>query len=165
MMEHVNRFKAVVTAVVGALTALWGWFGWFVVVWIGLMVLDYITGSLAAMKMGEWSSKVAREGIFHKGTEIIVIAIAGVLDFVIGLLLANLPAVSLPFEYSVLLCPLVVAWYVFTELGSILENSGKLGGPQPKWFKRAIAALKGGVDSAGEKLAGDEENLPPSNQT
>lgn len=152
-MEHINGFKTAVAALVGALTALWGWFGWFVLAWVGLMVLDYITGSLAAVKAGEWSSKVAREGIFHKGTEIIMVLIAGVLDFVIGLMLANLPAVALPFTYSVLICPLVVAWYVLTELGSIFENSGKLGGPQPKWFQKAISALKSGVDAAGDNLS------------
>ena len=32
-MDHVNRIKAAVTAVLGLLTALWGWFGWLVVAW------------------------------------------------------------------------------------------------------------------------------------
>ena len=65
-MEHVNAWKAAVTAVFGALTALWGWMGWLVIGWIALMLLDYLTGSAAALKAGEWSSKVAREGIWHK---------------------------------------------------------------------------------------------------
>ena len=33
-MEHINGFKAAVAAVLGGLTALWGWFGWLVLAWL-----------------------------------------------------------------------------------------------------------------------------------
>ena len=49
MTENINSFKAVVTAILASLTALWGWFGWLVWAWVGCMALDYITGSAAAM--------------------------------------------------------------------------------------------------------------------
>ena len=64
-MERVHAFKAAVTALAGCLTALWGWMGWLVVGWAALMGLDYLTGTGAAMKEGNWSSKAAREGIWH----------------------------------------------------------------------------------------------------
>ena len=51
-MEHINRIKAAAVGVLGCLTALWGWFGWLVVAWIGCMVLDYATGSAAALRSG-----------------------------------------------------------------------------------------------------------------
>ena len=47
-MEHINGFKAAVAAVVGCLTALWGWFGWLVVAWVLLMLADWLIGSAAA---------------------------------------------------------------------------------------------------------------------
>lgn len=150
-MEPINRFKLTLSALFAALTALWGWFGWLVLVWLLLMLLDYLTGSAAAIKAGEWSSQAAREGIFHKGTELIVVITAGILDFAVWLLLEHLPALSLPISYSLLACPLVVTWYVLTELGSIFENSGKLGGPQPAWFRRAVAALKSSVEQAADQ--------------
>lgn len=153
MLEHINGFKAAVAVIAGALTALWGWFGWFCIVLAGCMALDYITGTLAAKKAGEWSSQVAREGLWHKLAILVAVIVACVLDFVIGLILAHIPGVTLPFDYSVLFGPLVVAWYVITELGSILENAGKLGAPQPKWFQKAISALQGSVD----KLGGEDE--------
>ena len=156
MNENIHRFKAALAAIFAALTALWGWFGWLVLVWLMLMLLDYVTGSAAAIKTGQWSSQVAREGIFHKGTELIMVVIAGVLDFVIWLLLENLPALSLPVVYSAFACPLVVTWYVLTELGSIFENSGKLGGPQPAWFQRAVAALKNSVEQTGNLTDSDK---------
>ena len=148
-MEHINRFKMGLAALFAALTALWGWFGWLILIWLFLMLLDYITGSAAAIKAGKWSSSVAREGIFHKGAELIVVIAAGVLDFVVWLLLENLPTLSLPLPYAALACPLVVTWYVLTELGSILENSGKLGGPQPVWFQKAVSMLKTTVEQSG----------------
>ena len=47
-------------------------------------------------------------------------------------------------------------WYVLTELGSLLENCGKLGAPQPAWFKKAVSALQNGIDHAGDKLDGEK---------
>ena len=149
-MEQINGFKAAVAAVAGCLTALWGWFGWFCLVLAVCMALDYITGTLAAKKAGEWSSKAAREGLWHKLAILVAVIVACIMDWVISMILANFPSLTLPFEYTVLFGPLVVAWYVITELGSVLENAGKLGAPQPAWFKRAIAALHDSVDKLGK---------------
>lgn len=156
-MEHINGFKAAVAAVIGALSALWGWFGWFCIILAGCMAMDYLTGTAAAKKLGVWTSKVAREGLWHKLAIVIAVIVAGVLDLVVGMIINNIPSITLPFEYTVLFAPLVVAWYIVTELGSILENSGKLGGPQPEWFKKAVAALKNSVDKTGDNLAGETE--------
>lgn len=156
MLENINGFKASLALIAGALTALWGWFGWFVLALALCMLLDYITGTVAAKNAGEWSSKVAREGLWHKAGMLIAVIAACLLDFVIGMILEHIPGITLPFDYGVVFGPLVVAWYVLTELGSILENCGKLGAPQPEWFKKAVAALQGGIDHAGDKLDGEE---------
>lgn len=155
-MEHINGFKAAVAAVVAALTALWGWFGWFVLILAFCMALDYLTGTAVAKKLGIWSSKIAREGLWHKLAIVVAVIVAGILDLVVGMIVNNIPSITLPFAYTVIFAPLVVAWYIITELGSILENSGKLGGPQPEWFKRAIAALKSDVDKAADKLGTEQ---------
>ena len=147
-MEHVNAFKAAIAALCAALTALWGWFGWVVVAWIGCMLIDYATGSAAALRAGEWSSKSARDGIWHKLGSVMAVIVAGILDVVIGHLLGNLPGVELPFAYTVLLCPLVVIWYILTEAGSIIENAGALGAPVPEWLKKVIASLQDKVNEA-----------------
>ena len=156
-MEHVNTFKAALAALCAALTALWGWFGWVVVAWIGCMLIDYATGSAAALRAGEWSSKSARDGIWHKLGSVVAVIVAAILDVVIGHLLANLPGVELPFAYTVLLCPLVVIWYILTEAGSIIENAGALGAPVPGWLRKMIAALEQKVEEAGDGIAGKEE--------
>ena len=93
-MEHINRIKAAAVGVLGCLTALWGWFGWLVVAWIGCMVLDYATGSAAALRSGEWSSKIARDGLWHKLGSMVAVLVAAILDGVIRLALAHIPALD-----------------------------------------------------------------------
>ena len=149
-MEHINGIKAAIAGVLGCLTALWGWFGWLVVVWVLCMVLDYATGSAAALRAGEWASKTARDGLWHKLGEVVAVLVAAILDGVIRLVLANLPALELPFEYTTLVSALVLVWYILTELGSIVENAGALGAAVPNWLARMIAALEDTVDQAAE---------------
>lgn len=151
-MERINMFKAACTALLGAMTALWGWLGWLVVTWIGLMCLDYITGSGAAIKEGKWASKVAREGIWHKAGMVVVVVVAAIADLLISLVLGHLPVVDLPITYSGLICPLVLVWYCLTELGSIAENAVAMGAPCPEWLTKMLAAGKDVVDNAGEHI-------------
>ena len=156
-MEHINRIKATVVGVLGCLTALWGWFGWLVLAWVACMVLDYATGSFAALRAGEWSSKIARDGLWHKLGAIVAVLVAAILDGVIRLVLENIPALELPFEYTVFVSVLVLVWYILTELGSVVENAGALGAPVPAWLARMLAALESGVDRTGSAMGGDGE--------
>lgn len=144
--EKIHQFKAGITAFVGLLTALWGWFGWLVIAWIVCMALDVVTGMAAGCKNGEWSSKTAREGLWHKTGCVAAVVIAGLMDLVMGQLLSS-AGTALPFPYTVLLCPLVVTWYILTEAGSVVENAGKLGAPIPKWLRKTIRTLRDNVDT------------------
>ena len=157
-METMDGWKAAAIALIGALTGIWGWFGWLVIGWVFCMVVDYITGSLAAAKQGEWSSAQAREGIWHKTGMIVVVIVAAGADLLIALVLANIPAVPLPFTYSGLICPIVLVWYVVTELGSIIENAVAMGAPVPGWLTKLLQVSKDAIDSAGEQIAGGDED-------
>ena len=156
-MERVDAWKAAVTAVLGALTALWGWMGWLVVGWVALMLLDYLTGSAAALKEGEWSSGVAREGVWHKLGMIVVVVVAAGSDLLISLVLAHLPVLELPIAYTGLICPLVLVWYCLTELGSIGENAIVMGADVPPWLPKILAAGKNSVDKAGDSAAPEDK--------
>ena len=155
MDKTINQIKAAAAAALGLLTGLWGWFGWLVVGWIGCMALDYLTGSLAAAKEGQWSSGKAREGIWHKCGMIVVVIVAAGADLLLSLVLANLPLAELPIQYAGLVCPVVLVWYIVTELGSIVENAVAMGAVVPNWLTKLLAMSKGAVDSAGDKLGGD----------
>ena len=147
-MDHINGFKAAVAAVLGCLTALWGWFGWLVVAFVGCMALDWITGTMVAKSKGEWSSAVARQGCWHKIGSAVAVIVALIFDWLIATILTNIPGIALPFDYSVFLGPVVLVWYIVTELGSIVENAGALGAPIPAFLQAAIKSLDQAVDGS-----------------
>ena len=152
-MDNNNIFLAVKAAIVGifgAFGAAFGWLGWLVLAWIGCMVVDYISGSSAAMKAGQWSSAQARAGIWHKAGMIVVVIVAAVADNVLALVVASIPSISI--DYTVLLLPMVLVWYILTELGSILENAAAMGAPVPEFLIRILATAKEKVEVA----TGDE---------
>ena len=157
MINQANEVKLAVSGILAALTALWGWFGWLVVLWIGCMVADYLTGTLAACRVGKWDSTVARDGIWHKLGSIVAVLVAAGADMAVGMVANNIPQVSLPFEYTVFLCPLVLVWYIVTELGSICENAGKMGAPLPSFLQRILALFGEGIEAAGDRVAGVEK--------
>lgn len=156
MSEYINSAKLAVVGVLGALTGLWGWLGWLVLGWLGCMVLDYLTGSMAAAKGGAWSSAKAREGIWHKAGMIVVVVVAAGADLLIGIVLQYLPIVALPIQYPGLVCPIVLVWYIITELGSMAENAADMGAPVPSWLLSLLAAGKAAVDQAGVAAGGGE---------
>lgn len=148
-MDNDNIFlavKAVIVGVFGAFGAAFGWLGWLVVAWVVSMAVDWLSGSSAAMQAGEWSSAKARSGIWHKAGMIVVVLVAALADQVLALVLANIP--GLPIEYTVLLLPVVLVWYILTELGSVLENAAALGAPVPEFLIRILANAKDTVENA-----------------
>ena len=150
MEDNLMGFKASIAAFFTALGAFLGWQGIMAVVWVALMALDYITGTAAACHAGEWSSKTAREGLWHKSGMIIVVIVAAIADGVMAVICTNLP---LTMVWPGLILPLVLAWYIITELGSILENAVKMGAPVPEWLVKLLKASLELVDGAGEDAA------------
>lgn len=149
MQSNMMTLKAAVAAFFTAAGAFLGWQGVMIVVWVVMMLLDYLTGTFAAVKGGEWSSAVARQGLWHKGGMIVVVVVAGIADVIMGIICAQLP---LNMTWPVVILPLVLAWYILTEMGSILENAVKMGAAIPEWL---VKILKVGVDivnSKGENL-------------
>ena len=148
-----NKLLVWKTAIVTFFTALGaalGWKGIMLLVWVGVMLLDYISGTFAACKSGEWSSAKAREGLWHKAGMIIVILVAGIADIVMEVACTNL---NLGIAYTGLVLPLVLAWYIITELGSVLENAVKLGVKIPGWLTNMLKISLKAVDKVGEPPA------------
>ena len=142
-MEKKNGFlyaKAAVAALCGAFTAAFGWLGWLVLAWAACMALDWLSGSAAAASRGEWSSAVARAGIWHKAGMVVVVCVAALTDLVLRVAMQNLPVLGLEVDGVVL--PVVLVWYIFTELGSIAENGAAMGAPVPGWLLALLAEGK-----------------------
>lgn len=142
--------KALIAAVAGAFTVAFGWLGWLIVAWVVCMALDWMTGSAAAASKGEWASSVARAGIWHKVAMVVVVLVAGLTDAVLSLAVENLPGLGM--TYSVMVLPVVLVWYIFTELGSIAENAAAMGAPVPEWLTKMLVAGKKAADKGTETL-------------
>ena len=156
-MSEINACKVTMTAFIGGLTAIWGWMGWLVLCWVSLMLMDYITGSAAAAKEGRWSSKVAREGIWHKVGMAVVVTVSAVSDLLIHLVMEQLPVLPFPIAFCGLLCPMVLVWYCITELGSITENAVSMGAKVPKWLRKFLEISQKAVDQTAEGLAAEKK--------
>lgn len=157
-MEHVNAFKGIIAVIGATLTALWGWFGWLVLVWVALMTIDYATGTFAGTQKNGWNSEVATKGLQKKVGSIIAVIVAALADMLIGLIIANIP-ILMPFEYTILICPLVVVWYALTEAGSILENLVAIDVPMPSFFVSIAKSLKLGVEKTADKIFVEEKKI------
>lgn len=149
MKENLAATRAAIVATISAIGAFLGWKGIMLLVWVLLMALDYLSGTFAAMKDGEWASSKAREGAWHKGGAILIVIVAAIADGVMLVICGNIPVLEISWPNIIL--PLVLAWYIITELGSILENAIKLGANPPAWLTKILKAGLSAVEAVGEK--------------
>ena len=147
--DKATEIKALITAGIAFLTALWGWVGWAIAVFMSCMVLDYLTGTWAAKSKGEWSSAAARAGLWHKLGEIAALLVAALCDIALKVILNSTAApIAREINYSEYLTLIVAIWYALTEIGSILENIKKLGAPIPDWLVTGVSKLKAKADTS-----------------
>ena len=143
--EKAIEIKAAITAIIAFVTTLIGWKGVAALIWLCCILLDYVAGSLAAKKENNWSSQIAREGLWHKLGEIFAVLVAALCDIALGIVIGS-TGIQLGFDISSFITPVVLTWYILTEIGSIIENCGKLGAPVPKWFKQYVDKAKNTID-------------------
>lgn len=147
--ETALEIKAFFAAIGAFGTALFGWVGWVVVIWLFALILDYITGSAAAAKDGEWSSKTAREGLWHKLGSIVAVLVAAMCDIALGVVIDGIGAEEVADWIGgsmTFATPMVCIWYIITEAGSILENADKLGAKILDFLRKRLSKLKDKVE-------------------
>lgn len=145
--------KGAIAAVAGMYSAAFGVVGCLALVWVACMAVDYISGSAAACKNGEWSSKVAREGIYHKGGMFLVVVVAAITDAAVRMAVESIPSIGI--DYKAVILPVVLVWYIFTELGSIVENAAAMGANVPEKLVKLLAAGKAAVEKDGAQTVID----------
>lgn len=144
-MDTIKKYVAFILA---AVSSMCGWFGWLVILYVCSMGLDFITGVTVAIKKHKWESRKAREGIYKKVGSIVAVLVALLTDFLLSLIINYVEAIHLPFNYSVLISPLVLIWYILTELGSVLENASELGAPLPLFLRKGIKKMQDSVEAS-----------------
>ena len=149
MENKLEDFKAAVMAILAVLGSFLGWKGVMALVWVAVMGLDYLSGTAAACKEGKWSSCVARVGLWHKLGMILAVLVSAFADIGLEIACDHIP---IGLAWPGVILPLVLAWYILTELGSILENAVRLGAKVPKWLTKFLAAFEHLVDDAADKV-------------
>ena len=123
-------FFQTVIAVIGSLSAyLWGGWSALLGILLAFVVIDYITGVLAAGHQGELSSKVGFRGIGKKIAIFALVAVAHLIDTALG-------------DANVIR-DAAIFFYLANELLSIIENVGTIGVPIPEIFIKAVEIFKG----------------------
>lgn len=136
MNDYLVYIKAALTALATAIAAFLGWKGILCFAWVAAMAIDYASGTAAAWKSGNWSSSVARQGLWHKCGMIFAVAVSAIADGVMDVVTTNL---NLGISWPGLVLPLVLTWYILTELGSVLENAAAMGADIPPILADALA--------------------------
>lgn len=139
-----NIIQATVSVALGALAAYFNVLLVPLTILIVVMVIDYATGMTSAWKSGELESKTGLIGILKKVSYLVLVAVGGVVDYLIsaGLAAAN---VEISITYC---CGLIVCvWLIINELISILENLAELGTPIPKFLVNIVRRLKNTVEN------------------
>jgi len=94
-----------------------------------LMVLDYVTGVLGAIKNKQVNSEIMFWGGFRKGLILAVVVVAVLLDQMVG-------------NSEPILRTLSIYFYVAREGISVTENLGILGVPLPTSISRVLTQLQ-----------------------
>jgi len=132
-----NSFKTVVAIGGTAVSYLFG--GWSTLLGelLAFVVMDYLSGMVAAGIEGQLSSSVGLKGIARKVFIFGMVAVAHLVDTAI--------ADGHVFRDA------TIFFYLANELLSIVENSGRIGLPVPDLIKQAVEILKGKSGGKEEK--------------
>lgn len=116
------------------------------------MLIDYITGMLAAKKEGiehpnnkkyGWNSKKSIQGIYKKVGYIVIDLVAIITDYLIYAISKEL---ELSFKSQTFFGILVSIWLIINELISILENSARMGAKLPAFLQKILSELKKNIE-------------------
>ncbi|MBQ8177455.1 MAG: phage holin family protein [Oscillospiraceae bacterium] len=126
-------FRAVTAIFCTALSFVFGAMDGMFIALIALIVLDYISGVIAAIAEKKLSSAVGARGIAKKLFMLLIVAVSNIVDInVIG-------------EGNVLRT-VTTAFYIANECISLIENAGRIGVPVPKKLMDVLEQLKNDND-------------------
>ena len=124
----------------GAVTSfLFGGWTQLMMVLVVFIVIDFVSGLALAAKEGKAASRELWFGVTRKIATLSIIAVAHLLDTIIG--------------DAHLIRDAAIFFYLAGELLSLIENIGRLGVPIPPVIAKAVLVLRGksGDDSNASK--------------
>lgn len=139
-----NSLKMLMAAILAAVFAYMQQLAASLLVLLGVMVLDYISGISSAWVNHQLSSRIGLIGIVKKVSYLLIVFVGMALDYLI-FLLGQKFGVQINDSYFVGL--LVIIWLIINECISILENADEMGLPVPGFIKKLLARLKQHTDA------------------
>ena len=128
MFENIYKIGAtMIGAIVGY---LWGGWSTLLGVLLAFVIIDYVTGLLAAGSKGKLSSAIGFEGIARKVVIFLLVAVAHLIDVALG-------------GNNDIFRDATIFFYIANELISIIENAGRAGLPVPEKLTNAVEVLRG----------------------
>lgn len=118
-----------------------------------LMIIDYISGMLAAKKEGMehpndakygWSSKKSIIGIYKKVGYILIVLVAISTDYIIFKIINEL---GISYQTNTMFGLLVIIWLILNELLSILENAGRMGVNLPSFLVKVLSDMQNELEN------------------
>ncbi len=124
-----NILKNILAGVCTILSFLFGDMEGMLIALIALIILDYISGVIAAAVEKRLSSEVGAKGIAKKIFMLLIVALANIVDInVIG--------------DGHVLKTVTVVFYICNECISLIENAGRIGVPVPKKLLDVLEQLR-----------------------
>ena len=128
-MDYKDILKSIVAVGGSLVTHLLGGWSALVQILVTFVVIDYITGVLAAAYRGKLDSNIGLKGIAKKVFIFVIVACGHLVDNAMGT--------------QDIVRDAAIYFYMANELLSILENAGEIGLPVPDILKKSIDTLKG----------------------
>lgn len=129
-MDKIFNAASIAAGMVGGLLAvLFGSFDTILWALIVIMALDYVTGVIKAVYKKNVSSKTGFGGLLKKVTVLVLVALANVLQSLIG--------------ENIAIREIVIMFYIANEGISILENVAAVSTKMPQQLKDILLQLRG----------------------
>lgn len=149
-----KTWHALIAVVLGGLSAYMRLMFVPLVVLIGVMIVDYMSGMLKAWGNEELSSRVGLRGIVKKLCYLMLVCVAGVVDW---LIYSGLRQVGITLNFGFCFGLIVTIWLIINELISILENLEALKVPMPGFLSKIIKHLQTAVEVRAESDEKEEK--------
>lgn len=143
-MEKENVIHGVISLIIAGVSAYFQIIAIPLIVLTAVMLVDYITGMVAAYTKAELSSRKGLRGIFKKIGYFCLVAVGITTDYIICSALSSIGITS---EVTMVFGLIVTIWLIINELISILENLTKLEVPIPDFLVKVISRLKNSVEN------------------
>ena len=116
LYHNENLLSFIFKMIVGVMVTILGFLNMFHAAWIIFMLADFATGMAKSKKLKQWNSKKGTEGYQKRAAQLVLIALALVVDIILN---RHGKVISVSFGF--------ITYFVGTDFISIIENLEPFG--------------------------------------